>query len=58
MDKDGLIALLTSVLSVATLYNAAYGISQYDELAFPPNCPSMMKGNILRDIVGAFFECH
>ncbi|OQR69394.1 allene oxide synthase-lipoxygenase protein-like [Tropilaelaps mercedesae] len=49
VDRDGLLALLTSVLSLATLFNAAFGVYQYDELAFPPNYPSTMRGIIPRD---------
>lgn len=51
MDKGGLITLLVNILSTLTLFNAVYGVSRYNELAFPPNCPSVLRGNIIRNRV-------
>ncbi|XP_022650142.1 allene oxide synthase-lipoxygenase protein-like isoform X2 [Varroa destructor] len=49
IDREGLLSLLTNVLSLASLFNAVYGSGQYDNLAFPPNYPSAMRGTIPRD---------
>lgn len=57
IDREGLLSLLTNVLSLASLFNAVYGSGQYDNLAFPPNYPSAMRGTIPRDNVGVLLTC-
>ena len=43
---------ITSIIFASTVGHAAVNVSQYDEYAFLPNYPAILKGNPPRDKVG------
>ena len=44
-NREQLAEVLTSVIYTCSVAHAAANFKQYDEYAFPPNCPSKMAGN-------------
>ena len=46
---------ITSIIFASTVGHAAVNVSQYDEYAFLPNYPAILKGDPPRDKVGDAF---
>eukprot|EP00794_Sanderia_malayensis_P003702 gene3702-4222_t len=44
--KDDLIKVLTSIIFLSSVGHASANFNQYDEYAFPPNYPAILRGDI------------
>ncbi len=44
--KEDLIQVLTSIIFLSSVAHASANFNQYDEYAFPPNYPAILRGKI------------
>ena len=53
-DLEDLIKVVSGTIFISSVGHAATNFGQYDEYAFPPNYPAMLKGDVPKNKVCVF----